>query len=210
MVVTSLISLWFHTFSLVFSKKTLFTNFRKSFSKSSFAFSSYVFMSIYSFKLTFWLNLMTLCTFINNYPWLNPCFKFRKCITHSSLSWKFATSFSIVSNFHSFRQKGKSFRSLCKFSGYWISTSRKNILCNYHRYSFFMKYSSISVVSSDHLKLPEGNFCDIAQTEKMNYIPIFKIRRLLILIMILYVFVISFCISIESLTYSSSDILFYH
>ena len=105
MVVTSLISLCFHTFSLVFSKKTLFTNLRKSLSKSSYAFSSSVFMSIYSFKLTFWLNFMTLCTFINNYPWLNACFKFRKCITHSSLSWKFATSFSIFSNFHSFRQK---------------------------------------------------------------------------------------------------------
>ena len=73
-----------------------------------------------------------------------------------------------------------------------------------------MKYSSISVVSSNHLKLPEGNFCDIAQTKKMNYIPIFKTWRLLILIMIFYAFLINFCISIKNLTYSSSDILFYH
>ena len=51
-------------------------------------------MSIYSFKPAFWLNLLILCTFFNTNPWFNVCFKFLMCITHSSSSFGFISSFS--------------------------------------------------------------------------------------------------------------------
>ena len=42
----------------------LFISLKKSFSKSFFAFFNLVFMSIYGFNHTFWLNWSTLCTFL--------------------------------------------------------------------------------------------------------------------------------------------------
>ena len=51
-------------------------------------------ISINGFKQAFWLNLMALCTFLNNNTWFNAGFEFLTCITYSSLSCKFAPSFS--------------------------------------------------------------------------------------------------------------------
>ena len=87
--------LCFLTFSTVFLKTELFTKLKNIFRNQFFAFLlSSLFVSINGFNQAFWLNLMTLCTFSSTNPWLNACFKFVICITHSSLSWKFATNFS--------------------------------------------------------------------------------------------------------------------
>ena len=46
-------------------------------------FLSSVFISMYSFDHTSWLNLMTLCTFSNTNLWFNACFTFLMCIKSS-------------------------------------------------------------------------------------------------------------------------------
>ena len=64
-------------------------------------------------------------TFFNTNPWFNSCFKFLMCITYSFWSCKLATSFSTFSKLVLSGKSGKSLWSLCKFSRYWTSTSRK-------------------------------------------------------------------------------------
>ena len=84
---TSLITLCFLTFSIVFWKTALFIDLKKPFTKSFLAlFLRFLFMLIYGFSQLFWLNLMTIWTF---FMW-----KFLMCITYSVVSSKLVTSFS--------------------------------------------------------------------------------------------------------------------
>ena len=58
---------------------------------------------------------MTLCIFFKTNPWFNACFKFLMCITYSSLSCKFVTSFSVFSVFILSGTKGKSCEGYVNF-----------------------------------------------------------------------------------------------
>ena len=73
---TNLISLCFLTFYTVFPKTALLISLKKFFSKSIFASAlNSVFRPIYGFNHAFWLNWITLCTFLSINPWFNNCFK---------------------------------------------------------------------------------------------------------------------------------------
>ena len=72
-------------------------------------------------------------------------------------------------------------------------------------YKNFIKFRSTSI----HSKLFTGSFWDIAQPY-IIYIPILKIWRFFIFIIIFHVFVISFCRSINRVTYSYSNTFFCH
>ena len=86
-----LISLRFRTFSIDSPKTELFISLKSSFSKWFFAaFLKSVLILIYSFNQVFWLNLITLCTFLNTNPWFKACFKFLILIKYSVLSGKLA------------------------------------------------------------------------------------------------------------------------
>ena len=76
-VVTSLMSLWFLTFSIAFQKLHYSSTWKKIFLKIIFCilFAS-VFISIYDFSQAFWLNLTTLWAFFNSNPLFTACFKF--------------------------------------------------------------------------------------------------------------------------------------
>ena len=135
---TSLISLCFLTFSIIFPKTELFINLKKPFSKSCFAFYlRSVFISIYGFSQAFWLNLITLWTFFKANPWFNPCFKFLMCRTYSVLSCKLSTSFL---TFSIYILSGKNSKSLW---GLWNSFSVLNI--NFKNFlDHFLHSSSLS------------------------------------------------------------------
>ena len=120
------ISVFSHISEVFFTKTAFFFNLKKIFFKINFCFfvsdpCSYQYMVLV--KL-FWLSLIILCTFFNIHQWFNTCLKFLICITYSSLSSKFATSFSAFPIFILSDEKGKSLRRLCTFSGY-SSSSRK-------------------------------------------------------------------------------------
>ena len=94
-VATNLISLWFLTFYIVFTKTALFISLKKSFSNLFFAsFLNLVFMSMYDFKHAFWLNWITLRTLFSINPWFSTCFKILMWTSYFSLSSILQTSFS--------------------------------------------------------------------------------------------------------------------
>ena len=100
---TSLISLFSHIFHSFL--RSIIHQLNKYFSKSFFAFfRRSVLMLIYSFNQAFWLNWITLWTFLKTNPWFNVCLKFVMCITCSVLSCKLATNFKLIHffDFHSF------------------------------------------------------------------------------------------------------------
>ena len=125
-VLISFISLCFLTFSRVFSKMALFINLKEYFSKWFFAFFlGSVFISLYGFSYTLWLNWITSWTFFKTNPWFNACFKFLTWKTYSVFLCKLGTSFLNFSIFILWSKNGKSLWRSCNFSKYWTSTSRK-------------------------------------------------------------------------------------
>ena len=96
---TSLISL-FSPISHGYSRNCITHQLEKVFLKVIFCFFfRSVFISIYGFSQTFWLNFIILWTFFKTNPWFNAYCKFLMCITYSVLSCKLATSFSTFSTF---------------------------------------------------------------------------------------------------------------
>ena len=119
------ISVYNLAFSTVFPETALFISLKNSISKLFVAFSlSLVFISIYYFSQAFWLNLITLWTFLKINPWFNPWFKFPMWIAYSHLSWKLVTSFSTIPIFFLSGENGKLLWSSGSFSRYSTSTSR--------------------------------------------------------------------------------------
>ena len=114
-IVTSLISLYFLTLSIVFPKTALFITLKKYLSKSFFAFFLHVVLiSMHGFSQDFWLNLMILCTFFKTNSWFNACFKFRKIFFIMQVGYKFFNFF----DFFCWGKKHKSVWSSGNFLGY--------------------------------------------------------------------------------------------
>ena len=63
-------------------------------------------------------------------------------------------------------KKGKPLWKLCKFSGYWISNSRKDPL-SLSSLKLFIKFSSNLEIHLTHLSFSTGEFCDIANPYKL-------------------------------------------
>ena len=93
------------------SKNYIIHRLKKVFPKIIFCiFLTSVFILMYGFNQTFWLSLLTLRTFFNTSSWFSASSKLLMCITHSCLSCKLATCFSI---FSLFVLSGKSLWRLC-------------------------------------------------------------------------------------------------
>ena len=130
-------------------------------------------------------------------------------ITYSVLSCKLARSSPTFSLVIFSGKKGKLLWRLCKSSGYWISTSRK-YPSSLSSVQLFIKLSSNSEISSNYLISFTDNFF-----WRTNYLQRYlRYDSSLFSIIILRVIVISFNISIYSMTYSTSDTsentFFYH
>ena len=119
---TSLISL-FSPISHGYSRNCITHQLEKVFLKVIFCFFfRSVFISIYGFRQTFWLNFIILWTFFKTNPWFNAYCKFLMCITYSVLSCKLATSFSTFSTFKS--NQIKQFIVLHDFYKFWYTLTK--------------------------------------------------------------------------------------
>ena len=146
--------------------------------------------------------------FSKSNPWFSACFKFLMSIKYLVLSCNLATNFSTFSIFILSGKNGKSWWSSCKFSRYWKSASLKYPL-SLSSFYIFMKFSLNWEVSLMRSKLFIGRFCDIPND--INYlIQTLKIWWFFLFMRIFLVFVIIFCISINRVSYSSSNTFFYH
>ena len=98
----SMFSHIFHSYS----KNCLILQLKKYFSKLFFAFFlRSVLLWIYGSSQGFWLNLITLWTFLKIHSLFNDCFKFLMCIKYSVLTYKLARSFLTFSIFIFFWEK---------------------------------------------------------------------------------------------------------
>ena len=150
-----------------FQKITLFINTKKYFSKLFFAFFlRSVFISIYCFSQAFWLNVITLWTFLKINPGFDFCFKFLICIIYSVLSLKLATSFSASSVFV-LSGKMVNYQEIQVIFNNIEHQLWENILHHFLHYSFLMKSSLNWEVSLIYSKLFTGSFCDISQPYKL-------------------------------------------
>ena len=127
-----------------------------------------MFISIYGFSQTFWLNLITRCTFFKTNLWFNACFQFLMYITYSFLSCKLATSFSTFSVSSFSGKNDKSLWSSCNFLRHWTSTSRK-YLSSLSSLYFFIKASINWEISFIHSKLFTGNFSEAFTSQYWIY-----------------------------------------
>ena len=149
--VISLISLRFLTFSIVIPKTELFNCLKKFFSHSFCAFFlSSVFMLIYDFNQSFWINWIALCTFFSFNPWFNACFKALIWIIYFSLSSILQIRFSTFSTFFLSGKNGKSLWSSNNVFGYSTSTSKISYIIIF--IIFFIKSSLNWDRSSTDLK----------------------------------------------------------
>ena len=98
----------------------------------------------------------------------------------------------------------KSLWSLCDFSGYWTSTSRQ-CLTTVATLWLFKKFSLNWDVFSTHSKPSTGNSYNTSHPYKK--FPCQYIRYNFI--KIFHVFVVGFCILMNSMTYSTSETFFY-
>ena len=165
--VTNFMSLWFLIFSIVFPKTELFISVKKSFSNSFFASFLYLlFISMYVFNHTFWLNWITLRTFFSFKPWFSACFKALMWITYFSLSSMLQISFSTFSTFFRSGRNDTSLWLLSNAYEYSVSNSRKYPVLLFSS-CFFMKSSLNLHKFFTHLKLFTGNFWDIVHPYKL-------------------------------------------
>ena len=192
-VVTSLISLCFLIFFVIFPNAALFIKSKKSFSKSLFAFFlRSVFTSIYRFTLAFWLNSITLWTFFKINSWFNACFKFFMCITYLVWSCRLATNFSIFSFFLVKMVNHYEVHLIFQGIGHQL---QKTILHLFLHCSFFMKSLLNRELYFIYWKLLRH-----CTTILIIYISILLIWQFFFFIIIFHLFVISFCISINRVT----------
>ena len=92
-------ALYFQTFSMIFPNTELFINLKKSFSMSFVAFClNSLFMSMYGFSHSLWLQLMDLSTFFKIRQLFKTCFKLLTWATYSILSCVLAISLSTFSS----------------------------------------------------------------------------------------------------------------
>ena len=89
---------------------------------------------------------------------------------------------------------------LCKFLSFWVSTF----------YCFWVIKGKPCPPGQIRVNIIYRQLLWHCLTIKIIYIPIFKIWRFFIFNRIFHVFVISFRISMNSMTYSSSDTFFYY
>ena len=77
---------------MVFLRTALFINLKKYLKKFFFAFFlNSVFISIYGYSQAFWLNLMTLLTFVQSNLWFSACFRFLVFIVSCKVTTTFST-----------------------------------------------------------------------------------------------------------------------
>ena len=126
-------------------------------------------------------NLITLKNFFKINPWFNASFRFLMWITYSVFLCKLATRFSIFSVFILSGKNGKSNKAHVTFQDIEHQLL-ENTLHHFSHYNFLWNLTT-SVINMS----------------------IFKIWWFVIFIIILYIFSISFCISINCMTYSSSN-----
>ena len=73
----------------------------------------------------------------------------------------------------------------------------------------FIKFLLNLDISSTHSKPPTGNFCDIADPCKLLTSQYIRFYNSLLFFIIFHIFVISFCILMNSMVYSTSDTFLY-
>ena len=150
---------------------------------------------------------MTLLTFCNTNPWFNACFKFLMCITYSCLLCKLATSFSTFPIFILSGKNGKSYWQLFHFRQYWINLKIFITILIVVFCEIFIKFGFIfNFWMYYHMQVFFWHYWFM----EIMYIPLLKIHWFFIFIIIFHRFIISFCISMNSMTYSISNTFFYH
>ena len=87
---------------------------------------------------------------------------------------------------------------------------QENILFHFLHYILLLNFFFIFKGISDPIQIIYWKLWQHCPTKYIIYIPILKIWQFLIFIMIFLVFGISFCTSINRVTYSSSNTSFYH
>ena len=95
-----------------------------------------MFISIYGFSQTFWLNLIILWTFSKTNSWFNAYFKFLMCIRYSALPCKLATSLSIFSIFIFSGKNGKSLWNSFNFCSVQFNFKFNILKTNFKKISF--------------------------------------------------------------------------
>ena len=129
-------------------------------------------------------------------------------ITYSLLSCKLATSFSTFSVFSLSGKKGNHYEAhvISQDTEHQIQENFLHPFFIIIFYEIFIKLRSIFYP----FKILYWKLLRHCPTIRIIYIPILKIWWFFIFIVIFHVFVITFCISINRVTYCSSNISFYH
>ena len=159
--------------------------------------------SIYRYNQGSWLNLMALCTFFNINFWFNACFKFCLCITYSFyLSCNFARGFSTFSVLILSGEK------VNDYEGHAILANFKKMFYTDIFFIAFINPSWNWGLSSTHLNPPTGNFCEHVHPHQL-FTPQYLIYHNHSFI-ISHLFVVSFCLLMNYITYFTSNTFFYH
>ena len=141
---------------------------------------------------------MTLCTFFKTKSWFNACLKFLMWMNYYFLLCKLATSFLTFLIFILSGKKGESLWGLFRFSGYWIWFPRKYP----SSLSSFVVFYEIFIMKTICKQLRHPYKLFPSQYLRYDDSPFF--------IVIFPVCIVSFCISVNNMAYSTSITVFYH
>ena len=146
--------------------------------------------------------------FFNTESWFKTCFTFLMLITYSVLSCKLATSFSIF-QFSLFQLKMlDDCEVYVNFLGIEYQPQKKKKKKSFLHYKFFKAFIKFRIILNK-IKVIDKQLLRHYWIMQIIYIPIFRIWKF-IFTTSFHVFVISFYISMDSVTYSSPYRFFYH